>query len=130
MYSSWLEYWGVSVTLKSKISVLSVCEHFRTFQKQSEIPVYNIASGQDNPITQSIRLLTFFTLIIINFITGEIFALCAQYADTIPSIKTVAYPMKFVTACRYNYLVVRFFLHTLVAYIIDQVVRLKGGKPT
>ncbi|CAG9770872.1 unnamed protein product [Ceutorhynchus assimilis] len=84
-----------------------------SFKKQrSEIPVYQISNAIDNPISQD-----------------DIYDIVDYECHKIPTPKLVVLPLYFRTTCRYNYLFFRFFFHTLIAHMVDFVLKVKGKKP-
>ncbi|XP_066153672.1 fatty acyl-CoA reductase wat-like [Euwallacea fornicatus] len=85
-------------------------DNFR--KHRGDMQVYNISSSQDNPITQD-----------------EIWSMINHYNKGIPSSHLASFPCHFRTTCKHNYLILRFFFHTLVAMIADYVLSLQGKKP-
>ncbi|XP_050300282.1 fatty acyl-CoA reductase wat-like [Anthonomus grandis grandis] len=79
----------------------------------TNIPVYNITNGRDNPINQSYIFEKMYSEIRRNFATK----------------KMIAYPMVFSTKFKYNYLIWRFFLHTMIGYFFDLIRKIQGKKP-
>ncbi|XP_066261971.1 fatty acyl-CoA reductase wat-like [Euwallacea similis] len=79
---------------------------------RTEVPVYNISSTQDNPITQK-----------------EVYGLVDYYAKFVPSLHLTSFPLHFRTTCKYGYLVLRFLFHTFVAMIADYILSLQGKEP-
>ncbi|XP_060533431.1 fatty acyl-CoA reductase wat-like [Cylas formicarius] len=77
-----------------------------------DVPVFNISSGSENPITQD-----------------ELYDFVDYYCKQVPSPNIPAYPCYFRTTCKYNYLFVRFFLHTLLAYVVDMGAKISGKTP-
>ncbi|CAH0548733.1 unnamed protein product [Brassicogethes aeneus] len=86
-------------------------DKFEKLYLKDKVPVFNCVSSPNNPITWK----TF----------GEIMD---KYGKESPSSKLMWYPYKIVTSCLYNYLLLKFLLHTIPAFILDIVLLCVGKR--
>ncbi|XP_050307212.1 fatty acyl-CoA reductase 1-like [Anthonomus grandis grandis] len=56
----------------------------------------------------------------------EVYGLCEYHARQCPTPQLFAFPLYFRTTCKYNYLLPRFFFHTMVAFFIDLLLIIQG----
>lgn len=82
-------------------------------KNKSEVPVYNISTVLNNPIT-----------------IDQLFDTIDYYGvDKAASKHLVFYSLNFRTKCKYNFYFWRTLFHSVPGYIIDTMLKIKGQKP-